>query len=436
MINILASWWRSQKFITALKQGDYRLAKKILKEIEKSRVKLSWQEKLFRDKLQLEELLDDKNESIREVDRRVQELELQLGFGQFDDLSRQLDDLNLIPEPKFVEFIVSSFNLIEHDENLVQCTGIDDRVFDDFEANLAEYIKEEFKNPSRQKKLNILVKEAVDDINKLKIGQDPEYRFELSPHIYLIRYFLDNVYCAYLAWFLIYKSGLLPTQVNILDIAAGPGTAAYGLALLLQSTSGFFAMPSMHISYYSLEQQKSFQYRGLQFWRQYMEPLAINAYFRFDTANIFDYENKYRKLPKNFFDFIVISHCFFNDLDRRSQSSQIYNQIFVKSLKDSGYALLIIQDKKLFKPYNIRQGDDKIQELSVVSKFVEELGLKLVWYKYLNSRGKRTPIADFGKFARENLYTQRYMGSLARKYLGLNFDPNYGLDDYVILAKR
>lgn len=436
MSNLLANWWRSQNFITALKRGDNRLAKKLLKEIEKSRANLSWQEKLFRDKLQLQELLDDKNERIREVDRRVQELELQLGFGQFDDFKKQIDDLNLIPDPKFIEFIFISFNLIEHDENLVQCTGIDDRVFDDFEANLAEYIKEEFKNPSWQKKLNSLVKEASDDINKLKVGQDPEYRFELSPHIYLIRYFLDNVYCAYLAWFFIYKSGLLPTQVNILDIAAGPGTTAYGLALLLQSTSGFFVMPSMHISYYSLEQQKAFQYRGLQFWRQYMEPLAMNAYFRFDTANIFDCENNYRKLPKKFFDFIVISHCFFADADKRSQSSQVYNQIFTNSLKDSGYVLLIIQDKKLFMSYNITQGDDCQQELSVVTKFVEELGLKLVWYKYLKSTGKRKPISDFGKFARENLSTQRYMSSLARKYLGLNFDLRYGLDDYVILAKR
>ncbi|MDF0555150.1 photosystem II assembly protein [Kamptonema sp. UHCC 0994] len=436
MSNLLANWWRSQKFITALKQGDNRLAKKLLKQIEKSRANLSWQEKLFRDKLQLEELLDDKNERIREVDCRVQELELQLGFGQFDDFKKQIDDLNLIPDPKFIEFIVSSFNLIEHDQNLVQCTGIDDRVFDDFEANLAEYIKEEFKHHSWQKKLNILVKEAVDDINKLKIGQDPEYRFELSPHIYLIRYFLDNVYCAYLAWFFIYKSGLLPTQVNILDIAAGPGTAAYGLALLLQSTSGFFAMPSMHISYYSLEQQKAFQYRGLQFWRQYMEPLAMNAYFRFDTANIFDYDNNYRRLPKKFFDFIVISHCFFSDGDKRRESSRVFNEICTNSLKESSYVLLIIQDKKLFKPYNIRQDDDEMQELSVVTRFIEELGLKLVWYKYLSSTGKRTSISDFGKFARENLYAQRYMSPLARKYLGLNFDFHYGLDDYVILAKR
>lgn len=73
-----------------------------------------------------------------------------------------------------------------------------------------------------------------------------------------MRYFLENVYAAYIAWFLIYKSGLLPTKLNILDIAAGPGTVAYGLALLLQSSSAFSSMPAMHISYYSLEQQAPF----------------------------------------------------------------------------------------------------------------------------------------------------------------------------------
>lgn len=31
---------------------------------------------------------------------------------------------------------------------------------------------------------------------------------------------------------------------------------------------------------------------------------------------------------------------------------------------------------------------------------------------------------------------RKCLSSLARKYLGLNFDPNYGLDDYVILAKK
>ena len=192
----------------------------------------------------------------------------------------------------------------------------------------------------------------------------------------------------------------------------------------------------MHISYYSLEQQKAFQYRGLQFWRQYMESQAINAYFRFDTSSIFDGENLSKKIPQNFFDFIVVSHCFFNDEERRGKSHRIYNDIFTNSLKDSGYALLIIQEKKLLIPYNIRQIEDCQQELSVVKEFVDELGLNLVWYKYLTSTGRRTSHPNFAKFARENLPLQRFISPLFRQHFKLPYDLNYKLDDYVILAQK
>lgn len=275
-------------------------------------------------------------------------------------------------------------------------------------------------------------------MNRLKGGQDPLYKFELSPHIYLMRYFLDNVYCAYLAWFLIYKSGLLPAKINILDIAAGPGTVAYGLALLLQSSSNLIPMLPMHVSYYSLEQQKTFQYRGLQFWRRYIEPqeTATNAYFRFDTSSIFDYDSQSRRIPNDFFDFIVISHCFFYEGEARDKSQQIYKEIFTNCLKGNGYVLLIIQDKKLFRFSGFRQGEDSGMETTVVKNFLEELGLHLVWYKYLTSRNRRQPISDFGKFARKNLACKKFMSPLLRQYFQLNYDSNYTLDDYVILAKR
>ncbi len=137
--------------------------------------------------------------------------------------------------------------------------------------------------------------------NNLKIGQDPDYRFSLTPHVYLMKYFLENVYCVYLAWFLIYQDGLLPTKINILDIAAGPGTVAYGLALLLQSSGDFFPISQMHISYYSLEKQDAFQFRGLQFWRRYIESLInpVNAYFRFVTTDFLTWKDQYNNLPKN-----------------------------------------------------------------------------------------------------------------------------------------
>ena len=437
MNNPLANWWRSQKFNAAVKSQNNRLAQKLLKEIQNSGAKLSWQEKLFKDRLQLEKLLQQRNDRIKEGDRHLAELEVQLSFGQFDDSLAGIDELTLFPNTKFIEYISKAFKLIECDASMVQCTGIDQKVFNNFEQHLAGFIKNEINKLSREKNnVDYLLQQAIDDIQKLKEGQDPQYSFELSPHIYLIRYFLDNVYCTYLAWFLIYKAGLLPTKVNILDIAAGPGTVACGLALLLQSSSDFFLMPPMHISYYSLEQQKAFQYRGLQFWRQYMEPQAMNAYFRFDTSSIFDGENQSKRLPKKFFDFIVISHCFFNDKDKREKSLQIYKDIFTNSLTDSGYALLIIQEKKLLVPYNVRLVDDCKQELSVVQQFVDDLGLNLVWYKYLSATGSRKSHPNFAKFARENLSVQKFISPLFRQHFKLHYDLNYKLDDYVILAKK
>lgn len=437
MNNPLANWWRSRRFNKAVKSQDNRLAKQLLKQIQNSGAKLSWQEKLFKERLQIEKLLQQKNDRIKEADRHLEELELQVGFGELNDSLARIDELTLFPDKKFIEYISKAFKMIECDASMIQCTGIDDKVFNNFEKHLAGFIKNEINNLSRQKiNVDSLLQQAVDDIQKLKEGQDPQYSFELSPHIYLMRYFLDNVYCTYLAWFLIYKAGLLPTKVNILDIAAGPGTVAYGLALLLQSSSDFFSMPPMHISYYSLEQQKAFQYRGLQFWRQYMEPQAMNAYFRFDTSSIFDRESQSKRLPKKFFDFIVISHCFFNDEERREKSHQIYKDIFTNSLTDSGYALLIIQEKKLLKPYNVRIVDDCQQELSVVKQFVDDLGLNLVWYKYLNSTGSRKSNSNFGKFARENLPLQEFISPLFRQHFKLHYDLNYALDDYVILAKK
>jgi hypothetical protein len=127
---------------------------------------------------------------------------------------------------------------VEHDEYKLQATGIDESIFDDFEIRLVEYLQEEFsKIPEQQ--LVIKLEDALEDINNLKIGKDPDYRFSLTPHVYFMKYFLENVYCLYLAWFLIYQDGLLPAKLNILDIAAGPGTSAYGLALFFKVVTIF-----------------------------------------------------------------------------------------------------------------------------------------------------------------------------------------------------
>jgi hypothetical protein len=430
MSNILANWWRSQQFKLALMRSDTKVAVKLLQDIQKSGAKFSWLEKLFRDKLQFERYSQQYKQEIATL------------TGKLDEVSQStelLDNLLLKPNTEFINFIQKTFKLIQHDENKIQSTGIDERIFDDFEARLVEYLKEEFSKFSYEH-LVIKLEDAVEDINSLKSGCDPDYRFSLTPHVYFMKYFLENVYCIYLAWFFIYQAGLLQTKINILDIAAGPGTVAYGLALFFQSTNGFFQIPQMHISYYSLEKQDAFQFRGLQFWRRYIESRKspINTYFRFVTDDIFTWNAQSSNIPKNFFDFITISHCFFNDPVKSLQANNIYKQIFSNCLKPQSYVLLIVQGKKLFKAYDAYQVEDSDQEKKVVHKFLKELGLELVWYKYLTSTGSRTPVTsvEFGKFALNNLPKQLYMSPMINKYLNQKHQIHYTLDDYVILAKK
>lgn len=426
MNNIIANWWRSQKLKSALKHGDTQMAVQILQEIQKSGASFSWLEKLFRDKLQLERFY-------RENQRETENLRKQLTTSSTEDAH-----LLLIPDEYLIKYINKTFNFVQHDEYKLQVTGIDERIFDAFEATLVAFIQEEFSKISEQK-LIIKLEDAFEDINSLKIGRDPVYKFSLTPHVYFMKYLLENVYCLYLAWFLIYEDGLLPSKFNILDIAAGPGTTAYGLALFLQSCSGFFEIPQIHVSYYSLEKQDAFQYRGLQFWRRYIESqiTPVNTYFRFVTADIFNLNHQYSNIPKNFFDFIVISHCFFSDIVKRWEANNIYKEIFEHSLNSGGHVLLIMQNKKLFKHYGIDLTEDKEQEQKLVNKFVNEMGLNLVWYKYLTSTDSRKPYnVGFARFAEENLPKQVYMNTMLKKYFAQKHEANYTLDDYIILAKK
>jgi hypothetical protein len=307
------------------------------------------------------------------------------------------------------------------------------------EIGLVEYLQKEF-NKIPEQTLAIKLEDALDDINNLKVGQDPDYSFSLTPHVYFMKYFLENVYCLYLAWFLIYQDGLLPAKFNILDIAAGPGTTAYSLALFLESCMNFFELPQMHISYYSLEKQDVFQYRGLQFWRKYVESQikSINTYFRFVTSDIFSLDVESGDLPTKFFDFIVISHCFFADESKRLDSIIIYNNIIKICLSNNGYVLLIIQDKKLFKTYNAVRHEDIEKEKNIVNQFLKELDLELIWYKYLTSTGLRETLSgsEFTKFAKDKLPKQLYMTALLKKYFSQRYESNYTLDDYVILARK
>lgn len=437
MIDRIIRGWRSLKLFLALQRGNEQQARNILQEIRHSKTQLSGLQKLFQDKLETDYELKQKQKEIARLKQKIKSL------SQLDSFPTEFDfgeEKFIIPDQNIIARITQQFNLIEPDDNLIQSTGIDTDIFNDLELNLSRFIEDEFQQMSQRKNFEKSLKEAVEDLNGLKLGEDPEYSFELSPYVYFLRYFLTNVYGAYLAWFLIYKTGLLPKHLNILDIAAGPGTMIYGLDLFLRSNYPGMNCSEFKIAYYSLEKQSRFQYRGLQFWRRYVEQQLqpTNAYFRFDTCDLLGDKSNFDKMPKNFFDFIIISHCFFYQPQLRQKANTNFKYIFNRCLQTDGYVLFIVQDKKLFQGFNLRHRQDYHLEYSVIRSFIEEMGLKLVWYKYLTSTGTREQLSpsEFGKLAREKLPRQSYISPLCKDYFNLNYNSSYTIDDYMILGQQ
>ena len=99
--------------------------------------------------------------------------------------------------------------------------------------------------------------------------------------------------------------------------------------------------------------------------------------------------------------------------------------------------MLIIQDKKLFKAYDTINVENREKEKTLINQFISEMGLELVWYRYLNSTASKTlSAAEFGKFAQERLPKQIHMSLILQKYFEQKYQTHYTLDDYVILAKK
>ena len=361
-----------------------------------------------------------------------------------NQISSPLVDNSLLPQNKdFKDSLKAKFKFNEINDKLLQCTGIDKEIFYDLEENIVSYLKVQFELYTPQEELKQHLIGTYKDISSLQNGRDPEYNSYLTPHVYFMRYFLEGVYSAYLAWFLVYESKLLQTKVNILDIGAGSGAMIYGLFSLFKSVGKFNTLPETHVSYCSLEQQSLLQHHGLEFWKQYIEKQnvsAVNTYYRFKTIDLFSYGdngNETRELPNKFFDFVVISHCIFAEEKQRIKSHQVYKKIFSESLKDDGYILIIVQGRRLFQAYSQNQTENQAQEEKLVKDFINELGLKLEWYKYMTSTGKRIPSGtNFRIFAKENLHTQTHMSVMLRKYLNQGHDLHYTLDDYAILARK
>lgn len=122
----------SSKVTLALQSNCY-------KTTENSGARLSWLEKLFRDHLQsIQSAHQFKRDAVTISGRLKQALH------KTEELQEKLfckhGNIIIKPESEFINFISNTFNLIE-DEYKLQCTGIDKRVFEEFETSLVEYLK-------------------------------------------------------------------------------------------------------------------------------------------------------------------------------------------------------------------------------------------------------------------------------------------------------
>ena len=453
MSNIIVNWWQGWKFSTALKKGNNIAARRLLKRKQSSGNSLSWLEKLFQDKLDAQLSLQETREQINalqkekfELEEKLQYKESKLDFWQNNpQVSPAPIPGNLLPaNPDFIAKVTRTFQIKELDSNLFSCVGIQKKLFNELERNLFNYLEDEFAQyPSKEElKKNLLDTYNQDIRYGLKKGKDPQYNSPFTPYVYFMTYFLEGVYSAYLAWFLVYQAGLLPTKINLLDIGAGSGAMLHGLFYFLRSLDDFQSSSQNQICYCSLEKQSLLQHHGWQFWQQYIEPQTtakFNTYSRFNNIDLFTYakeHNQDKQLPKDFFDFIVISHCFFSEQESRIKSHQAYRKIFEQSLKKNGYALIVVQGRKLFQVCEKRQTENQIEEEKVIQQFIRELDLQLISYKYVTSTGTRIPDKEKFKAMCKQLPTQRYISQLSQKYLNRKFTLNYGLDDYIILAKK
>ncbi|MGD1900937.1 MAG: photosystem II assembly protein [Geitlerinemataceae cyanobacterium] len=350
-------------------------------------------------------------------------------------------DAYLTADRAAVTDIAQRLKLNQRDAGLVQCTGIDERVFRPLETCLSKFVRTEFEKRQQRDPHHFHdeLHRAIVDLDGLRKGIDPDDSSPQMPYVYLTRYLLDNVYGAYLAWFWVYQRGLLSANFSILDIAAGPGSMAIGLSLLLQSVGQTVALPELNIAYASLEQRDAIQYRGLQFWRRYNTAIAdrlrpIGLFFQFHTFDLFDYTSQAQRLPDKRFNFITISHCFFADADRYDRSVAVYRQIFRDRLAPEGLVLLLIQWSKL--PGRTR--DCSLEtERELLHRFVElDLGLELAWGRYISSTGQRDKIESFTQFVRQHCPPQPEISRVARDYFGETHTSHYTLDDYIILARQ
>lgn len=444
MSNFFQFWIQSQQFCSALRQGKLHRARQLIKQIKDSGARLSLLEQQFYERvLLLDELTEQKKElaSIRQAYAQLKGADVSDLF-ELRGIPRSLKHLQ--PNPEVIQAMMERLNLEQIDSVMWQCRGIDSTVFDALEKCVFNYLEQKLKPAAKLK-----IQRAHEEIKNLMNGKDPNYSLPCLDDAYLLEYFLDNIYSSYLAWFFIYTSGLIKSQIKILDVAAGPATVLFGLGTFLETLqnisqiSRIKTLPAFHISYHFQEQQKSLQETGQLIWQSFInhQSIASNTFWRIDTSDLFKYsKQKQSHLPEKFYDFIVISHCFFWENKARDEAYEVYSRLCQDHLAPGGYALFIIQQYKFF---NLRQSPssnvlDQNSEGGVIHEFCRRIKLNLVWCKAINSIGVRGKSPDF-KTIVNSLPVQAKLTQLRTKFLSgkyTRFPKSYLLDDYLILLRQ
>jgi hypothetical protein len=214
MINWVKNWWHSHQFASALKAKKLKLAEKIFQKIQKSDANLSILESLYLENQKLISSLDIYKKETLSLRKRVSEIRESQNLVALPVTGKLAND-TIEVDSEIVRFICheTKFKFESGDTEFLQFTGIDSEVFDNLESKLANYINRE------------LIEFHIDDIQlayqelkKVKSGRDPDYSYPLVEYVYLLEYFLDNTYCSYLAWFLIYRSGKLKNNLQQIPI--------------------------------------------------------------------------------------------------------------------------------------------------------------------------------------------------------------------------
>ena len=213
MINWFKSRWRSYQFASALKAKKLKRAEKIFQEIQKSDANLSILESIYLENQRLLSSLDTyKKEtlSLRKQVSGIQAIQKLVALPVASKLANDTIEVN----SEIVKFICheTKFKFESGDTEFLQFTGIDNEVFDNLESKLANYVNKELSRYHQDE-----IRLAYNELKKVKSGKDPDYSYPLIEYVYLLEYFLDNTYCSYIAWFLIYPtfSRLFRTKNNI-----------------------------------------------------------------------------------------------------------------------------------------------------------------------------------------------------------------------------